>query len=256
MAYFIRNMSLGSMGQVWDISDTKALCLSVTNAQLGPGTYFEAEPGEDIFDAIRRQASGFFPRSGENPFTRLELDPNRFFPRMSRRPRHLGAFGHYPGYENDRDLIAASRSQLSVLTGMLESICQTIHPVEQNLGVFGHNIRNLLILAATEFEAQCRGILTANGAPARNTADYVKLLGPMRLKDYKIGFARFAWLDPIAPFDTWETSAPTQSLGWYDAYNAAKHDRETNFSAATLGHCLSAMAAIVALIIAQSAVGP
>ncbi|MNS13796.1 hypothetical protein D3C72_453970 [compost metagenome] len=159
--------------------------------------------------------------------------------------------GYYPGYENDHDVVAVFKSQLAVLTGMLERICQTVHPAEQNLGVCGHNIRNLLILAATEFEAQCRGVLTANGAAARNTADYVKLLGPMRLKDYKIAFARFAWLDPIAPFDTWEASAPTRSLAWYVAYNAAKHDRETSFSAATLGHCLSAMAAVVALMIAQ-----
>jgi hypothetical protein len=241
------------MGQIWEISDAKAVCLSVTNARHGPGTYFEAENGEDIFDAIRRQASGFFPPSGENPFTRLELDPNHFYPRMARRPSNVGsnAFGFYPGYENDRDLIAISKSQLLVLTDMLGSICQTVHPVEQNLGVFGHDIRNLLILAATEFEAQCRGVLTANGAVARNTADYVKLLRPMRLKDYKIAFTKFGWLDPIAPFESWEPSAPTQSLAWYDAYSATKHDREVNFSAATLRHCLSAMAGIVALLIAQ-----
>jgi hypothetical protein len=42
------------MGQIWEISGTKAICLSVTNARQGPGTYFEAELDEDIFDAIRR----------------------------------------------------------------------------------------------------------------------------------------------------------------------------------------------------------
>jgi hypothetical protein len=41
-------------------------------------------------------------------------------------------------------------------------------------------------LAATEVEAQWRGVLAPNGcSPARlSTADYVKILKPMRLDEY------------------------------------------------------------------------
>ena len=38
----------------------------------------------------------------------------------------------------------------------------------------------------------------------------------------------------LAPFALWEEARPTGSLAWYDAYNAVKHDRERNFSRATL----------------------
>jgi hypothetical protein len=41
----------------------------------------------------------------------------------------------------------------SVLARQLDRIFQTIHPTERNMKVYGHDIRNLLFLAATEAEA-------------------------------------------------------------------------------------------------------
>lgn len=63
----------------------------------------------------------------------------------------------------EKDYLASARSQLTSLARKLETICQTVQPSEKNLDVYGHEIRNLLILAATEAEMHWRGILTANG---------------------------------------------------------------------------------------------
>lgn len=38
----------------------------------------------------------------------------------------------------------------------------------------------------------------------------------------------------LAPFSTWDSKQPTQSLQWYAAYNFTKHDREANLNKATL----------------------
>ena|SRR5437899_563517 len=40
-------------------------------------------------------------------------------------------------------------------------------------------------------------------------------------------------------------------LPWYDAYNAAKHDRESHFDKATLGHVITSLCAIAAMLAAQ-----
>jgi len=201
-------------------------------------------------DMLRRRAPSLF-RKEENPFHILDAKPDCYFGRMARRKVGDSHNEFYPAYIDDLEIISTSKSQLMVLVRMLDRICQTVHPIGGNLNTFGHDIRNLLILAATEFEAQCRGVLNANGARARNTADYVKLLTPMRLSEYEIAFARFAWLAPERPFEGWHAANPTKSLPWYDAYNATKHDRERCFDVATLGHCFSAVAAIVVLLLGQ-----
>jgi len=66
MGYYIRRMD-GTHPQVWKIDDRVAVLVDVTNPERGAGTYFEARPGETIWDAIRRQ-SPFFEPDGQNPF--------------------------------------------------------------------------------------------------------------------------------------------------------------------------------------------
>lgn len=123
----------------------------------------------------------------------------------------------------------------------------------------GSKIRNLLIIAATEMESQCKGILKANGyASPRNTGDYVKLCMPMRLDEYSVKLHRHRDYPEIWPFKGWVATDPTtgnpaatKSLPWYDAYNETKHDRENNFEKATLAHALAAVAGVHVLLFAQ-----
>jgi hypothetical protein len=82
------------------------------------------------------------------------------------------------GVLGEKTYIASARGQLVSLKRKLETICQTVQPSEKTLDlVYGHEIRNLLILAATEVETHWRGILIANGVSTpRNTNEYVKLV--------------------------------------------------------------------------------
>ena len=67
----------------------------------------------------------------------------------------------------------------------LVDIFSYIEPVECNLSCYGHRLRELIILASTEFENQCRHILRANHIfPQGNdyiSKDFVKLNIPAHL---------------------------------------------------------------------------
>ncbi|WP_440131086.1 hypothetical protein, partial [Klebsiella pneumoniae] len=84
--------------------------------------------------------------------------------------------------------------------------------------------RNVLIIAATEVEAQWKGVLKANGKNGKNTSNYVLLADALKLREFSIRLPFYPWLDPIRPFDSWyHSETPTKKLPWYDDYQAVKH---------------------------------
>jgi hypothetical protein len=190
-------------------------------------------------------------------FHKLRLAPGEYFPRMA-RPSDIDPKSS-PGWNPDKsgeisEIRATSTGQLHALIGQLEQICRVIHPTPKNDGAFGHEIRNILILACTEAEAQWKGILKANGVEKKKTTtnDYILLAEPMRLYEYKVELTYYPWLDPIVPFEGWRRmGSPTKDLGWYHAYNLVKHDREANFERATLRHALQAVAGCFVILCAQ-----
>ena len=122
------------------------------------------------------------------------------------------------------------------------------------MAAYGHDIRNLLILACTEVENDWRGILEANGyiRDRYDTRDFVKLVPAMALGQYSVAFKNYPWLPTFSPFRRWGTSeATTQDLPWYGAYNAVKHNRETHFGKASLEHAFDAVSACVIMMAAQ-----
>jgi hypothetical protein len=254
MPYYIRTDFEGGVGGVWRIDESEAIMIGVENAENGPGTHFRANPGEPIFDAIRRQATSWF--EGAGGFHQLTLSPGEFYPRMARPSSALPheSPGTNPATRAFADVVAISRAQLVALTTQLERICQTVHPAPETSGTYGHDIRNLLILACTEVETHWRAILLANGQMKRRltTNDYVALQAAMRLGDYAVAFPHFPWLAPISPFLGWgDTGKPTKGLDWYNAYNAVKHNREGNVREGTLENAMSAVSACVILLCAQ-----
>jgi hypothetical protein len=159
-----------------------------------------------------------------------------------------------PGARHEAAAIAVALGQLAALTLQVARVCRTVHPVPETLGVFGHDIRNLLILACTEVEAHWRGVLASNGVVKEryNTNDYIELRGAMRLDEYAIAFPAFPWLEPMRPFNGWRaTGRPTRDLVWYDDYNKVKHDRETQFARATLRSAFEAVSACAVMMVAQ-----
>jgi hypothetical protein len=102
------------------------------------------------------------------------------------------------------------------LIEQLKLICQTVHPEGENLNAFGHDIRNLLILACTEIEAQWKNILAGNSYARSERMnirdDYAKLLAAMKLNEYQVELTWYPWIGTIRPFEAWATSG---SLVWY-----------------------------------------
>ena len=149
-----------------------------------------------------------------------------------------------------------SLEQIEGLFEDLLSIFRVVHPAKGNLEAFGGAIRDIIILACTEVEAQWKGVLEAhNVQPVKGgfftTRDYVKLLPVMKLNEYELKLNRYPWLPPTGPFIGWNPHDSTKSLPWYDAYNKVKHDRESEFVNATLRHAIEAVAACVVMLAAQ-----
>jgi hypothetical protein len=185
----------------------------------------------------------FFPTCAQQPAPYL---PGEYHPRVHRvgwpNLKHLGS-----AFDDERRGLRSFLVAYSTLMVSIERILRVVEPTVANLGAYGHEIRQALILASTEVEAGWRGVLVANRYVAPNsrfsTNDYVKLLGPMKLDQWTVRL-RFHPDIQLSPLAGWSAaSSPTQSLAWYDAYNAVKHDREAALPRATLQHLLNAIAA-------------
>ena len=184
----------------------------------------------------------------------MAVGPAEHYPRIA-RPGALATQSSLwsPSAAIDKALLVSARNQLTLLARRLEVICQTVQPSTNTLDVYGHEIRNLLILAATEAEMHWRGILASNrpSISVFNSNEYAKLIEPLKLRDYAVSFHDYPDLQPIAPFQDWLQSDPTKSLGWYYAYNGVKHNREAEFSRGTLRRVFEAISACIALFVAQ-----
>lgn len=144
----------------------------------------------------------------------------------------------------------------------LQEVFLYLEPGGSNLQAYGHETRNLLILACTAVESAWRGALRENGYERRNPttgavveerfwnaqADYQQCLAAMRLGDWAVRIAGRDQLGDLRPFAGWNGHTP---LPWYAAYNAAKHDMENALSRATLQACVDACAALAIMIWAQ-----
>lgn len=236
----------------WDGTSARRLGISQPEA---PDNNWTSEGEESFQDLMKRVR----PAQTEGcSFHELILRPGEYYPRMARpSDSHLkDGTGTNPNMRGSTEAVAHMQGQLESLVGRLKDICQTVLPTESNFPAYGHEIRNLLILACTEVESHWRSILLANGYPEKSsyhTGDYVKLSGLMRLDEYSVLFSRYPWLPKQSPFKDWgKTECTTKDIPWYDAYNAVKHAREENFDRATLEHCLQAVAACAIMNCAQA----
>jgi len=170
--------------------------------------------------------------------------PGWFFDRMHRGPEHPPV---------DVAARTATMRAARSLFARLRDAFQVVEPTRSHDAVFGHELRQLLILASTEVESSWRAVLAANSYPAGrwSTHDYVKLLGPMKLDQYVVRLASHPGYGDIVPFAGWDSSNATRSLDWYDAYNATKHNREEELHRATLGAAIHALAAVHVMTVAQ-----
>jgi hypothetical protein len=212
---------------------------------------------------------------------RFDNLPGEFFPRVHRPVLNLvnlrQPFGP-PGFYNMLELLTDERlddlqgkliidsqnleknaivsfNQASILIRLLNRLFEFVYPDTRNLSTFSNEIRNILILACTEFESQIKAVLVENNITANsryfNTVDYVKLKDHLHLDAFEISINNFPELKNLRPFKDWDATNPTGSLKWYDSYNKTKHDRENQFYEASLLNCINAVLANVVMLAAQ-----
>lgn len=142
--------------------------------------------------------------------------------------------------------------QLEIILSDLSEVFKIIAPHHNQFSVYGHAIRNIIILACTEVDARMQDILANNGVnPNRKyfeMKDYFKLKDPLKLDEYELSFYRYGDLRTFLPFSAWDND---KQLDWYKAYNHIKHNREKNFSEANLLNALNAIMAYAIILIAQ-----
>ena len=233
--------------QVWNIDENALTQVGVTNA---PIHHFDAGQAWECIDTI-------FGRGTHKSFFKLELEPGKYHRRVARYVSNMtgNSLSYSPNIPvEDRDYAAIARGQLETLVNQLFAISRTVHPSPANFICFGHDIRNLLILACTEVETHLKGILRANGVSKKSLTikEYAYVSGPLRLPAYALSFPAFPWLPSFRPFASFGVGdGLSHTLPWYAAYNAVKHNREHEFEKATLGSIFEAVAACAILQVAQ-----
>ncbi len=206
----------------------------------------ERAAAADVPSAINAFAAGHGV-AGAIPSERYPLQvPGKFHPRIWRT-------SDPPMLSPHKKEWIATEASTRFAYEMLRDIFDVVDPDPATATSYGHRIRHFLILASTEVEAAWTGILKANGYPGNRwtTNDYVKLRLPMRLGEWKVRLPMYPDYPEIQPFGGWDPGRPTQSLGFYDAYNTVKHDREAQLNKARLDHAISAAAAMYVMALAQ-----
>lgn len=172
--------------------------------------------------------------------------PGCFYPRIYRPGVPLLSKSHR--LHRDGSVHAAR-----VLFRRLAQVFEYIEPRgANNLKTYGHETRNLLLLACNEAESAWTAILRENGYPkgkaSWNVSDYQKLAAPMRLPEWTVELVGHPHVKAITPFASWSSSP---ALEWYRDYNKVKHDRESEFKRATLVACVTALAGVFVMVTAQ-----
>ena len=170
--------------------------------------------------------------------------------RIFRSNQNYDAYISDKRYAPDRYFLCRA---YSILEQELIKIFEYVEPIDGNKNVFSHRIYELLLLACTEFESNCKLILRANEYNGNRSnlgiKDYWKIERATKLSQYQIRLN--IWSSPtniMRPFREWVNS---HSLSWYQDYNSVKHDRFNNFSKANFWNSIQAVAAVFAILYAQ-----
>lgn len=178
---------------------------------------------------------------------------------------------YFPLY--DRTEYISRLNQLAIIYHDLSEIFKYIEPEDpkdpkenSNMKVYGHRIRNNIILSCTEIDSMFQNLMLKNGYKSKEyrfkTNDYIKTKSILKLDQYAIYYLRYPNLPLFSPFINWkninsnsgisqENNTPTKSIIWYDAYNQIKHDRIKNKKLANLKNAVDAFSAAIILFIAQ-----
>lgn len=138
----------------------------------------------------------------------------------------------------------------------LKNVFEYIEPTSENLNVFSHRTFELLLRACTEVESLCKQIFYANNNFADNIIRFSDLEQAMKLSEYEVKSYAFRY-STFPPYKSFSISTPRneRSPNWYKSYNKVKHDRNKNFSEASLKNVIEAVGGVYVLLIAMYGIG-
>ena len=128
-----------------------------------------------------------------------------------------------------------------------------VEPSDKNRNCYSFRIQELLLRTCVEIEANFKAILFENGYKKKRNlninTDYRKLEISHKLSSYEVKLPYWQGTDDRRiPFSAW---ASHQSLNWYQAYNATKHDRHRSFEKASFTNLIDAICGLVVLLSSQ-----
>jgi hypothetical protein len=127
-----------------------------------------------------------------------------------------------------------------------------VEPADQNEDCYSFRMHELLMRTCIEVEANCKAILNENKYHKKGDLDmndYKKLNATHKLSEYEVKFTVWRGTSNVRrPFSAW---ASGNTLAWYQAYNAAKHDRHNEFERANFANVLQTISALVVLLSSQ-----
>ena len=165
------------------------------------------------------------------------------------------------GYIRDREYAQSPAHYVrayKIIQADLERLFEYIEPSSESLNTFSYRIHELLMRTCIEVEANFKAILTENiytpqidrfGQQILNMTVYKKTDITHHLSSYEVNLP--IWNGPariIRPFEGWTTG---RGLGWYQAYNASKHDRHEAFKTANMEQLLTAITGLLVLLSSQ-----
>jgi hypothetical protein len=148
------------------------------------------------------------------------------------------------------------RGAFQLLSRDFERAGEYIELTDLNNKTYSHRLYELLLRACTEFESICKDVLNAkqyvlpSNRKEPNIEDYRTLESTLDksciMSEIEVGI--HMWKPkPLytKPFLPWATA---ERLPWYGAYNSVKHNRNANFSEASLENVRSAIAGLFMLL--------
>ena len=146
-----------------------------------------------------------------------------------------------------------------MLQADLQHLFEFVEPADECLTAYSFRIHDLLMRTCTEVEANFRAILKENiytpkinnfGQEVFNMSVYKIVNKTHHLSSYQVNLPIWSGGGRLMrPFRGWGSAE--KGIDWYQAYNASKHDRRTEFRLANLGHLVEAVAGLIVLISSQ-----
>lgn len=134
----------------------------------------------------------------------------------------------------------------------LRQVFDFIEPDDRNLNTFSTRLYEIFLRASTEFESNCKLILSENGYSRKGNldiTDFKRINKATHLLEYKIQLIVWA-SEPLLlePFLCWSNC---DRLYWYKEYNTVKHNRSSEFHRANLKNTIDAVAALFIILFSQ-----